>query len=106
MTIRHGKSTSVISNHQPIRDADFYMIAVDDRHVEAIATDMRITVGWFRRRYLTFNRDTNRWSIRVTGAYLKERLAQAEDAHLRRSGGLGTRTDDEREDEQWQAKFH
>ncbi len=61
MTIRHGKSTSVIRQYQPIRDDDVYTVAVDDRCVGTIATRMRITAVWFRRRHLTFDRDTRRW---------------------------------------------
>jgi hypothetical protein len=105
MTIRHGKSTNVISQYHPIRDNDVYTIAVDDLYVETIATQMRITVEWFRRRYLTFDRDTQRWSIQVTGADLKERIARADNAHLRSPHGPGITTTEELEDQVWHSRY-
>ncbi len=106
MTIGHGTSASMISEYQPIRDDTVYMVAVDDRHITMIAAQMGITVRLFRHRYLTFDRDTRKWSLRVTGAYIKGRLARTDAAQLRSLGGTDMRTVEEREDEEWDAQCH
>lgn len=80
-------------------DEATYWVPIDPQAADRIATSMRISGAWFRRRYLVFDRTTRQWGITITGAQVKIRQARADAAYASKHDGPGLRSAEEREDD-------
>ena len=96
MTIRHGPSP-VIASIAFLIDAELYWVPIDPEHADRIATSMRISGAWFRRRYLIFDRVSRQWGITLSGAEIKVRQARADAAYQRTHGGPDLRSENDRD---------
>lgn len=86
----------MITSIPALIDTETYWVPIDPEHADRIATSMRISGAWFRRRYLVFDRTTRQWGITMTGAEVKIRQARADAAYARKHGGPDLRSEDDR----------
>ena len=89
----------MITSIPALIDAETYWVPIDPQDADRIATSMRISGAWFRRRYLVFDRTTRQWGITITGAQVNIRQARADAAYASKHGGPDLRSAEEREDD-------
>ena len=86
----------MITSIPSLINKETYWVPIDPQDADRIATSMRISGAWFRRRYLVFDRTTRQWGITMTGAEVKIRQARADALYTRKHGGPDLRSEDDR----------
>lgn len=89
----------MITSIPSLIDKETYWVPIDPQDADRIATSMRISGAWFRRRYLVFDGTTRQWGITITGAHVKIRQARADAAYANKHDGPGLQSAEEREDD-------
>ena len=87
----------MITSIPSLINKETYWVPIDPQDPDRIATSMRISGAWFRRRYLVFDRVSRQWGITLSGAEIKVRQARADAAYQRTHGGPDLRSENDRD---------